>query len=186
MAPTPSIKITKNISFKGGTQQWSNRYHFDGGSPSDLTHWTTLATAIVTAEKGNYSSYIGYVDATCYDAGSDVPVAIIDFSTIAGTGTYTDSIQASEVVALCRYTTTARTSKNHPLYLFNYWHGVRVQNSSGPDFLSPAQKSSFQAYANMWIAGFSDGTTTHHRAGPNGQLATTALVETYVTHRDFR
>jgi hypothetical protein len=42
-----------------------------------------------------------------------------------------------------------------------------------------------QAYANAWIAGFSDGTTTYKRCGPNGDVATGQFVSSKVHHRDF-
>jgi hypothetical protein len=40
-------------------------------------------------------------------------------------------------------------------------------------------------YAAAWIAGFSDGTATHHRSRPNGNIVTGAFVETALTHRDL-
>jgi hypothetical protein len=47
------------------------------------------------------------------------------------------------------------------------------------------QLSAIGTYGNAWITGFSDGTITAVRAGPNGVTASGALAETYITHRDF-
>ena len=76
MAATPSIKIVKQMDYLGAPRQWSNRYHFNGGTPADGTHWTTLADAVVAAEKAIYKAATDFsiVHAFGYAAGSDVPV----------------------------------------------------------------------------------------------------------------
>lgn len=179
--------MVKSFNFKGGLRQFSNRYHFLGGTPADATHWHTLMDNVTTAEKATMVAGCTIVEAIGYDAGSDVPVASKVYS-LAGTLSPVSGAlgQAGEVAALVRYSTAARTSKNHPIYLFNYYHKVYTSISSGDeDLLDANQKSALQTYATAWIAGFSDGTITATRAGPNGQAATGSLVEEFVTHRDF-
>lgn len=180
----------KNFGYRGGTRQFSNRYHFDGSAPADSTHWTTLSDAIVTAEKAIYPSLAGggatIVETFGYAAGSDVPVFSKTYST-DGTLALTGVVPTpGDVAALIRYSTSARTSKNHPKYLFNYYHGV--SNTGVPstkDQLLASQSSAMATYAAAWITGFSDGSGTKHRAGPNGDLATGSLVESLLTHRDL-
>jgi hypothetical protein len=186
MADADSIKIVKTVPFKGGTREWSNRYHFDGTSPANSTQWTTLADAVVTAEKHCYNSWIHLVRAVGYIGGSEVPVFSKDYSAITGDAGYSDTPNAAEVAALVRYSTTKRSSKNHPVYLFNYYHGAYTISATENDFLSTDQKADLEAYADLWLAGFSDGAHTHHRTGPDQTLATARFVEPYVTHRDFR
>jgi hypothetical protein len=94
--------------------------------------------------------------------------------------------QAGEVCALVRYSTAARTTKNHPIYLFNYHHAAIVNGHvSDVDHLDANQRTNLGTFAAAWVAGFSDGTHTLVRASPNGAAATGYLVEEYVTHRDF-
>jgi len=89
-----------------------------------------------------------------------------------------------EVCALLRFATTARTSKNHPVYLFNYFHGATA-NTTTVSLLAAAQKTAIETYADAWIAGFSDGTNTYVRSGPNGATAVSRLVDQYLRIHSF-
>jgi hypothetical protein len=186
MAATPSVRIVKQTPYKGGTKQWSNRYHFSGGTPADLSHWTTFVNAVWTAEKAALSDDTSGVEAICYAAGSDLPLHTI---TISGSGSIAagGSVASSplEVSALLRWSTDQRTSKNHPIYLFSYIRAAYRQVDLGREHLATSQRTALGTYGSAWVTGFSDGTTTYHRAGPNGAVGLGQLVNLYVTHRDF-
>jgi hypothetical protein len=185
MAPTPSIKILHSMPYQGGSKEWACRYHFNGGTPADSAHWETLRGNVVAAEKLALSPAVTIVGADGYAAGSDVPVFSWSGS-VAGTLSETNAFPApGAVAALVRYATAARTTKNHPVYLFNYYHYVSLQTTGAVDLLHPTQKTALETYATAWIAGFSDGVNTYNRAGPNGASATSRFVNQYLTHRDF-
>lgn len=187
MAATPSVRIVTSMHYKGGIRNFSNRYHFNGGTPADATHWHTLMDNVVNAFKACITGNQTIVEAIGYAAGSDVPVATKVYST-AGTYTAsgTDTTTSGDVAALIRWSTAAKSTKNHPIYLFSYIHAALTGNTaSTSDNLSSGQKTALGTYASSWISGFSDGTITAVRASPNGAAATGSIVEEYVTHRDF-
>jgi hypothetical protein len=187
VAATPSVQIKVSSPYKGGTRIWSNRYHFNGGTPADATHWNTLFDAVTAAQKLVFDSQHTIVEAIGYAAGSDVPVATKVYS-LAGTYSPagTDAAIPLQCAALIRWSTAARSVKNHPIYLYTYMHGALIHGGiTSDDTLAAAQKTALGTYATAWITGFSDGTITAVRASPNGAAATGQIVEEYITHRDF-
>jgi len=181
----PSIKVLKQFAYRGQTKRWSNRYFMTGGSPSNSTQWTTLSDAVVTAEKATLGSIVTIVETFGYEAGSDVPVFSKTYSTAGTLSTGAGLPAPGDAAALVRYSTAARTSRNHPIYLFNYVHNAYVSSTTGGDALLAGQVTALGTYAAAWLAGFSDGSHTLKRTGPYGHDATGYLVSPYVTHRDF-
>ena len=186
MAPTPSLKVTKSFTYEGGTRLWSNRYHFTGGTPADSAHWTTIADLIVADESEIYEGEVTIVQVDGYAAGSDVPVFTKAYTTV-GVGSFFAGVAVpGDCAAIERYSTTAKTSKNHPVYLFNYFHGVKGNGAGANDEVNPAQLTAYDEYGTDWLAGYSDGVNTYVRAGPNGATAISRLTKPYIRHRDFK
>lgn len=183
-ATQASIKVTKSFQYRGVPRTWSNRYYLNATSIDTQAHFNTLADAVVAAEKLALVPQVTITKVEYYAPGSDVAVWSRTYST-AGLLTVTGVRAPGDCAALVRFTTTQRTTKNHPLYLFNYFHGADVQAVNNQDSLTAAHVSALGTYANGWVSGFSDGVTTYKKAGPRGAVATGYTVEPFVTHRDF-
>jgi hypothetical protein len=190
MATAPSIRVVKQFNYRGAIRTFSNRYHFTGGTPANSVAWGTFSDAIVNAEKAIYTALTSggakIIETVGYQGGSEVPVFTKTYTT-DGTGSWTTGYQApGDVVALLKFTTNDRSAKNHPIYCFNYFHGVTSGATvATADKPLTAQASAIGIYGNNWVTGFSDGTANHVRARPNGNSCVGYVVETYLTHRDL-
>lgn len=183
----PSVRIVKQSLWRGQDREFSNRYFFNGGVPADSGEWTTLCDNVVAAERLATENNVTFVEAIGYDAGSDVPVFSKAYS---GTGSYAPGSGAIlaplEVCSLVRFTTDARSSKNHPIYLMKYMHKPAIDGTvAGHDTVLGTNVTLLNTYFAAWIAGFSDGAHTLTLCGPRGAGALTRHVEQYTHHRDF-
>lgn len=190
MAVTSSVRIVKQFTYRGALRNFSNRYHFGTYLPPDSGHWTTLCDAITAAEKAIYphlaSGGAKIIEAVGYAGGSEVPVFTKTYA-LDGTlvsGTWYPA--PGDVAVIVRYSTPDRSTKNHPIYCFNYYHAVGAEPTALlPDHVDPGQLTAIQTYAAAWITGFSDGATTVQRSRPSGDLCTGSFVNPLVTHRDL-
>jgi hypothetical protein len=186
-APTQaSVRVLKQFTYRGSTKTWSNRYYLNSSTgPPDTSHWNTLFDNIVAAEKLCMAGNNTIVECIGYQGGSDLPIASKSYSQ-AGTWSATGTECPGDCAGMIRYATTQRTSRNHPIYLYNWYHGVWKPSTSGsPDTIVAALVTLMQTYGNAWVTGFSDGTTVYKKAGPRGAVAQSATVLNTIRHRDF-
>jgi hypothetical protein len=190
MAPppptVPSIKVRKHFTYRLNLKEFTNRYFVSPSIPASSADWTALSDAVVAGEKAIYPSYVTIDEVIAYDAGSEVPVWSKTYSA-AGTLVYTSTEPTpGDAAMLVRYSTTQRTSKNHPIYLFNYYHGVRWDAAGDNDTVCAAQVAALGVYAGNWVSGGWVSGKTYKKTGPYGAVAQGEFVEPFITHRDFR
>jgi hypothetical protein len=187
-----SLVVFKRFDYRGLTREFTNRYHFEGDLPDSDAHWTTLCDNIVTSEKAIYTSGVSIVQVIGYDAStatSTNPHGDAVFSkTYATAGTFAPGTDGGntpgDCAALVRYDTPARSARNHPVYLMNYYHGVR-RSTDDADLVASLQKTAYETYADHWISGFTDGAIVRERCGPRGAVAIGRRVDPVIRHRDF-
>jgi len=146
----------------------------------------------VAAEKAILSGGLSIVEATWSDAStatSTNPHGIVtQTKTYSTSGTFVGTggnLMPGDCAAVMRYSTTQRSIKNHPIYLWSYWHGVFRDASGTEDAILPLQITAYNTYATSWLSGFSDGTNTRIRSGPRGAVAQSRTLLTFIRHRDF-
>lgn len=185
-----SIRVVKQFVYRGQTREFSNRYHFTGSAPTNSTLWATFSDNIVLAEEACFMAPISggceIVATFGYAGGSDVPVYTKTY-TEPGTASFTSwSPLPGDCAAVARYGTADRSSKNHPVYCFNYYHSISaVAGAGNQDELHAAQKSALLTYCDTWVTGFSDGVVNHIRSRPSGDAVTGVSIEALVSHRDL-
>lgn len=190
MASQASIKVIKSFNYRGTARTFSNRYHFTNDAPTTPTRWTTFSDAVTAAEKAIFTLFsqqgATIIETVGYAAGSEVPVFSKTYS-LDGTETLSlAGYPPGDTAALVRYSTADRSTKNHPIYLFNYYHGMHTVGGSGTqDSWNAGERTAASTYATSWITGFSDGTVNHVRCSPNGAVATGFIAEALLTHRDL-
>lgn len=171
--------------YRGGTKVWSNRYHLSGGDWQDQTHFNTFSDALTADLKTIIQSSSSITGTVGYNTGSDLPVFSKSYAlagTYAGTGNPNAPL---ECCALVRFSTDQRSTKNHPIYLYKFWHAVQTDGLTTPDTLRNGLRTTMGGIASDLIAGFSDGSLTRKYTGPRGAVALGQIVETFLGHRDF-
>lgn len=185
MAAEASIRVVFTSPYRGGTKDWSIRLHVTGGAWQDQAHFNTYSDNLTTPIRSVTSTRTTLKETVGYNPGSDVPVFSKTYNQVGTQALSGPSFAPLECCYLVRFTTTQRSAKNHPIYLFQYLHDAMVDAATTPDVPRADVKAAWQTRVNGWVAGISDGTLNRVRCGPNGAVAQSAQVETYLTHRDF-
>lgn len=179
------VKLTFSSPYRGGTKHWSQLWHFTGPDWASSAQFNTLVDALVAQLQGLISSETSIISATGYNSGSSLPVYTYTH-TWTGTSTATNSTKMPlEGCALIKFTTTQRSSKNHPIYLFKWLHAVYAAGASTPETLLTGLRSNILSNMSTVLAGLSDGTNTRQYCGPFGAVAQTRDVNTSVHMREF-
>lgn len=131
-------------------------------------------------------SRVAYTSAVWRAPGSEVPV---DSETLSTTGTmsYSGTAQTpGDCATLIRFSTDQRTSKNHPIYLFKYYHDAVYASGGDPDTVVTIQHTRSATLGSTLVTGITQSAVVYKLAGPYGAVAQGSVAEPLITHRDFR
>lgn len=188
MATPPTqagLKTEYTFSWRGNTKTFSQLWHFTQGSWQDQTHFNAASDALWNLIKQNTCARVTLASTVGYNPGSFLPVFSKSYGA-AGTYTDTSNPQAQgEACMLWRFTTTQRTTKNHPIYLYKWFHGTQTDGATSPDTLRTGIASTAASVITALLSGISDGTLTRMYCGPFGAVAQAGTVNPKLHIREF-
>lgn len=188
MAATGKIILVKRFTYRGQNEEWSNTYHFTT-TPTTSGGWDTAFASLAAKEKLLYPSTSHIVRAYGYEVGADVASYVKDYTAasaeIAGTYANTDGEhQSGDVAATVRWFTGVFNSRGRKVYLRKYFHDV-FADISNHDNVAPNLKTAIQTFASA-ILGSAAITGMGSYCGPDGDVPTTGLANSYLTTRTLK
>lgn len=157
--PQFAISITKRIAFRGGTQEFSNTYHYAGVGPMiDNLGGLNLIDQVVVEEKKFHSSLVSFVKGRCWSSGGTKEEnQMIAEKVLTGTGS--SAIHASldpERAFLVQWPAGLDT-RGRKVYLRKWYHSCgafgtvtlasNILDQTGA--LSTANRNAIAAYADV-------------------------------------
>lgn len=189
MPDTPSITIVKDFTYRDAREEFSNRYHFSGTTPSDAAAWKALADAIIAAEKLTVQADVRFVRAYGYQAGNDNSVAQVDYAIppnviVVGTSPGGGAGMApGDVAATTRWYTGASSSRGKKIYCRKYWHAIEP-DATDLDKLLAGTRTKLQTFAAKLIDGTLPGSFKY--CGPQGAVLGPPETSQWLTTRTLK
>ncbi len=197
--PNVAVAITKQTTWHGATEQYSNVYHFDGppvdGAPASL--WTGLINDLTAAEKPIHGTNVTFKTGRVWSVGGtkqeNVTLALID---LTGTGSGSAIKYFKEAAVLVEWECARLNIDGRKVYLRKYIRACAVLSGAtdaemqGENIFSTTVKGPFKTYADK-VQKVTTGTSleTFNLVSPNGRLPkadNNGVVNNYMISREFR
>lgn len=191
MAATPSLTIVKKMQYRNfSDEEWSNTYHFNGGTPADSAAWKALADAVILDEKTCFKSYCSVVRAYGHEASNPISVWTYNYETGSGAvpGTLVPGSSyypmAGDQAGVLEWETADFTSRGKRIYLRKFMHAGAMEADAQGDTLHPDYADALDAFGAAWVSGYI--SSTYVIAGPQGAAGSSPKHLPYVTTRTLK
>jgi hypothetical protein len=125
--PRIGVSITKSISFRGATQEFSNVYFYEILTTPDVSGADAIIDNLTTLEKTFHSSAVTFVRGRLWlETGNKATSEMISQKNLSGTGARTTNINYDPERAFLFRLRAGVDSRGNPVYLRKWYH------SNGP------------------------------------------------------
>lgn len=145
--PRIGISITKNTSFRGALQEFSNVYYYETGSLPDQTQADTFIDNLTSLEKTFHSALVTFVRGRCWSqGGSPASNNMISQKNLSGTGARSVTSGFDKERAYLFRLRAGSDSRGNPVYLRKWYHSCgNFVTSVGPAAAVLEQTAGFSA-----------------------------------------
>lgn len=121
------VSITKSVTFRGATQEFSNVYYYQGGTLPDASGADAIIDAIVAAEKSWHSTVVTFVRGRLWSQeGSPAANNMISQKNLSGTGTQNADASLDRERAYLFRIRAGVDVRGNPVYLRKWYHSCGV------------------------------------------------------------
>lgn len=187
------MSITKSVSFRGVQQEFSNVYHYNGGS-WDETSAESLIDTVKAAEVNLHSTDVTFVRGACWTAdGGPSQNQMLKQKQLSGTGATATNLAMDRERAFLISFPAGTDSRGHPVFLRKWYHAcgtiASVTISNGilqqTAAFTGANKTAIAGVANTLFA-VTINSVPRDLCAASGRLATAAGVcHDYLEHHQL-
>lgn len=121
--PRVGISITKQISFRGATQEFSNVYYYEMGTLPDASGAATMINNLVTLEKTFHSTAVTFTKGRCWkETGDKTTSEMINQVNLSGTGSGSTVTSMDRERAFLFRLRAGIDTRGNPVYLRKWYH----------------------------------------------------------------
>lgn len=188
MSEAPGFIVTNSFTYRGSTEEWSQKYHHDGTAPSTPAAWRSFCNNFIDAYRLVLGTQVEVLRFQCYEDLSAPTTYTYNLADFSGpfAGEYAlssgEDWASGDTAYLERWNTGRMSTKGKPVYLFKYFHPAAIHEAT-PDQLAPTLKTAMDTFGAAVMAGISGSLKI---ADKNGNPVTGYYTEPYATTRTLK
>jgi len=189
MPDTHSVVLVKAFTYRGLSEEFSNKYHFNCSGTPTSAEWKTLMTQFFQMEGSALHAGVTLVRGYGYIPGVDHAQVAYDFTSPgpppAGTLVVNDinALCPGDVAATIRWDTGQLNSRGKRIYCRKYMHGI-FRDPASPDKVNPTQLTALNSYASGLLTGTYIREAEY--CAPQGAVLSSPRADPWLTTRTLK